>query len=35
MKSKTNIKAGAMIPNHNQSGVAVKTNVKAGALNAY
>ena len=32
MKTKTNVRAGALAPNHNQVGLAVKTRVKAGAL---
>ncbi len=32
MKTKTNVKAGALAPNHNQSALAVKTRVKAGGL---
>jgi hypothetical protein len=34
MKTKTNVKAGALAANHNQSGFAVKTRVNAGALAA-
>ena len=30
MKTKTNIKAGALSPNHNQSGLKVRSQVKAG-----
>jgi hypothetical protein len=32
MKTKTNVKAGALSNNHNQAGLAVKTRLKAGAL---
>jgi hypothetical protein len=38
MKTKTNLKAGALTVNHNQTlaaGLRVKTAVKAGALDAY
>ena len=34
MKTKTNVRAGALAANHNQSGFAVKTRVNAGALAA-
>ena len=34
MKTKTNVKAGALAANHNQAVLAVKTRLKAGALAA-
>ena len=34
MKTKTNVKAGALVPNHNQAGLPTKTRVKAGGLSA-
>ena len=32
MTIKTKIKAGALISNHNQSGIAIKSKMKAGAI---
>ena len=32
MKTQTNLKAGAMMLNHNQRGLRVKTGVKTGAM---
>lgn len=32
MKTKTKVKAGALIDNHNQGGIKVRTRTKAGAL---
>jgi hypothetical protein len=34
MKTKTNVKAGALAANHNEAGLPVKTRIKAGALAA-
>ena len=32
MKMKSNVKAGGLFANHNQSGIAVKSTVKSGGL---
>ncbi len=32
MKTKTNVKAGALIDNHNQAGLVMKSRIKAGAF---
>ena len=33
MKTRTNVKAGGLNPNHNQRSLRIKTSVKAGGLN--